>query len=367
MRTLVSFVVVIAIFVGVLPRVAEFSQVWATIRAMTWLELGSLGAAAALKLLTHWLVLVAVLPGLRLRQAAVVNLTGGAISNAVPGGGALAVGTTYAMLASWGFTRTAIALSVLVSGVWSTAGKFGLPVLALALLAVQGRATTSLLLAGLTGLAALAAVVGVFAAALARDHVAACVGDALGRLVSSARRPFGRPPVVGLGDATRRFRAETVGLLRDRWPLLTAAQLSSHAALYLVLLAALRHVGVSNDEVGWAAVLATFALVRLVSAVPITPGGLGVVEFGLTAGLVLAGGDRAQVVAAVLVYRALTFLPTIPLGALAYLHWQRWRSWPCAWAVNRAPVGATTGAGQVAMVVAHAGPDRGGRTRQGQV
>jgi uncharacterized membrane protein YbhN (UPF0104 family) len=46
--------------------------------------------------------------------------------------------------------------------------------------------------------------------------------------------------------------------------------------LFLVLLLALRHVGVSQRQVGWIEALAGFALVRLLSAFPITPGGLGV-------------------------------------------------------------------------------------------
>jgi putative heme transporter len=85
----------------------------------------------------------------------------------------------------------------------------------------------------------------------------------------------------------------------------------------------LRHVGVSNAEVTWQEVLAAFAFVRLLSAIPITPGGVGVVELGLTATLVTAGGDEAQVVAAVLVYRLLTFVLPIPVGAGSYFLWQR--------------------------------------------
>ena len=54
----------------------------------------------------------------------------------------------------------------------------------------------------------------------------------------------------------------------------------------------------------------------------ITPGGVGVVELGLTGGLVAAGGLHAPVVAAVLVYRALTFLPPIFVGAGCYLYWR---------------------------------------------
>jgi uncharacterized protein (TIRG00374 family) len=79
---------------------------------------------------------------------------------------------------------------------------------------------------------------------------------------------------------------------------------------------------VSEAEVGWIEVLAAFAFIRLVSALPITPGGLGIVELGLTAALVAAGGAEAQVVAAVLVYRALTYLLPIPFGLAAYLRWK---------------------------------------------
>jgi uncharacterized membrane protein YbhN (UPF0104 family) len=54
----------------------------------------------------------------------------------------------------------------------------------------------------------------------------------------------------------------------------------------VVLLVCLRDVGVSNAQVGWAEVLAVFAFARLVTAIPITPGGAGLVEAALIAGLV---------------------------------------------------------------------------------
>jgi hypothetical protein len=39
--------------------------------------------------------------------------------------------------------------------------------------------------------------------------------------------------------------------------------------------------------------------------------------------MVAAGGDKAKVVAAVLVYRALTWLLPVPLGVGTYLWWRR--------------------------------------------
>ena len=101
----------------------------------------------------------------------------------------------------------------------------------------------------------------------------------------------------------------------------------SHASLFLVLLVALRHVGVSEAEVSVGGALGAFAVARLLTALPITPGGLGIIELGLTAALVVAGGPKVPVVAAVLVFRALTYLLQIPFGAVTYLLWQHRRSW----------------------------------------
>jgi putative heme transporter len=93
---------------------------------------------------------------------------------------------------------------------------------------------------------------------------------------------------------------------------------------------ALRDVGVSDAEVGWAEVLAVFAFARLATAIPLTPGGLGFVEGVLAIGLVGAGGDPDQVAAAVLVYRALTWALPILVGVGCYGWWRRqaWTATP---------------------------------------
>ena len=110
---------------------------------------------------------------------------------------------------------------------------------------------------------------------------------------------------------------------------LTIATLVSHISLYLVLLVALRHVGVSQEDLSWIAVLAAFAFVRLISALPLTPGGVGVVELGYAAVMTIGLDDitSAQVVAAILVFRAVTYLLPIPLGLISYVTWRGNRSW----------------------------------------
>ncbi|MGD2051054.1 MAG: YbhN family protein [Acidimicrobiia bacterium] len=325
----ISLAVIAAIFIGVLPRLASYQDVWATIRAMTWLEIATLVAVGIWNLATYWFVLVEVLPGLTLPQAAVANQASTAIANTLPGGGALGVGVTYAMYSSWGFGSEAFALSALVSGVWNNFVKLGMPVVALVLLAVFGDVNAALVTASLAGMAVLVGAVVLFGLMLRSERLAQRIGEALGRIVSRFRALLRKPPVRTWGAAARRFRTDTRDLLKDRWFGLTVATLISHISLYLVLLVALRHVGVSEAEVSWVRVLAAFAFVRLISALPVTPGGLGVVELGYAAALSIGvdAATRAQIVAAVLVFRFITYALPIPLGASAYLFWRRKRSW----------------------------------------
>ncbi|MCA1690777.1 MAG: YbhN family protein [Actinobacteria bacterium] len=326
-RILISLGLAVGILLYVLNSGSEFSDVWSEIGDMTGGELATLGVVALWNLFSYWLVMVAATPGLTYPQAMVLTQSSTAVANSIPGGAAVAIGLTYAMLSSWGFSKSRSTLSVLVSGLWNSYAKLALPVLALALLALQGNASAGRVTAGLIGIAALVGSVAVFALVLRREDFARRVGDTAARWMSRVRRTFGRATVEGWGDACAKFRARTIGLVRHAWVRLTVATLVSHFSLYLVLLIALRHIGVSNREVSWSEVLAIFAFVRLITAIPITPGGLGVVELALIAGLTTAGGYRPEVVAAVLIYRFLTYVLPIPFGLATYLFWRRNTSW----------------------------------------
>jgi len=328
-QALISLVIIVGIFVGVMPLIADYDEVFATIGDMTSLELFGLLLVGLWNLATYWFVLIAALPGLRLREAAVVNQASTAVANTLPGGGAIGVAVTLAMLTSWGFAVSAIARSAVVTGIWNNFVKLGMPVLALALLALEGGVTPGRLTAAAIGIAVLVAAVVVFALILKSDRLARAVGRGVGKVVDGALKLTRRDPIGGWDDRTANFREETIGLLRHRWIGLTAATLLSHISLYLVLLFTLRSVGVSQEELSWITVLAAFSFVRLISALPITPGGVGVVELGYAASLTIGMDDMtsAQVVAAILVFRAITYLLPIPLGLASYIIWRINKTW----------------------------------------
>jgi uncharacterized protein (TIRG00374 family) len=331
-----SALVMVAIFGLVLPKIASYADVWTTIRALTWIEMVSLIAATVFNLFTYWWQMQAAMPGLTFGQAAVSNQTSTTISNTLPGAGVIATGLMYGMFHSWGFRGSDVALLASTTGIWNTFMKLGLPIVAVALLAIRRQATNALLAPALIGLAFLAGSVALFAMVLWKKSLARAIGDRLGKIWSWLRRVFHKPPVDTWGEGAVRFRKQTITLVAGRWPALTITTVASHLALWFVLLLSLRHVGVSDHEVTTIQVLAVFAFIRLISAIPITPGGVGVVELGLIGGLYAAGSShadvpleefRVQVTAAALLFRTLTFGVQIPLGAFTYLVWRRKKSW----------------------------------------
>jgi len=334
-----SVLVIAAIFGFALPLFADYRDVWNTITDMTWLEVATLAAIAMFNLWTYLPLLTSVLPGLKQRQAFVVNNSSTAISNTMPGGGALGVGVTYSMYRSWGFSNTAISLSVIVSGIWNTFTKLGLPIVALAILAIAGEASTSLIAASLVGVAILAGAVTLFALVLRSAPLAARIGQRIQRMASPVLIRFGRTAPTGWPERAVDFRSSVTELVAARGPRITAATVTSHITLFFVLLVALRHVGVSDADVGWATVLAAFAFGRLVTAIPITPGGLGVIELGYVAALSVGVNDlvETRIVAAVLLFRAITFIPPIVIGAFTYLFWRRNTTWRRPQAMSASP------------------------------
>ena len=70
-----------------------------------------------------------------------------------------------------------------------------------------------------------------------------------------------------------------------------------------------------------------YAFSRLLSAVPVTPGGVGLIDLGYIGGLTAFGGEeKAAIVAAVLLFRALTYAIQIPIG-FTYIIWRVKSDW----------------------------------------
>jgi uncharacterized protein (TIRG00374 family) len=318
--------VVIATFAFLLPRIASYADVWAVIRGLSWPWILALAVAAALNVVTFappWMV---ALPGLGFRAALALTQAATALAMIVPGGVAAGVAGAVAMLRAWGFAGRDVGRAVTLASLWSQFTNLTYPAVALALLTAQGGQSPALVTASFVAVAILGVVVALLVLVLVSGRLARDLGDALARLAAWGRKKLRRPGPVGWsGTSFERFRDDAGHLLARRWHVLTLASFAGSLTVFVVLLVSLRALGVPSSEVTAVEAFAAWALVRLIGTVPITPGGIGIVELGLTGALVGFGGSNAEVVAAILVFRFLTMVPTLVLGLFAVATWRRLR------------------------------------------
>ncbi len=318
----VGVAIVVVTFAFVLPKIADYRDVWDVVTTLTWEWIVVLVGATVLNLATFappWMV---TLPGLRFRQALEMTQASTALSIVAPGGAAVGMAGSWGMLRGWGFPTRAVTTAITLTGVWNQLANLVFPIVALFLLKANGGETALLGTAAFVGVAVLGVVVALLVLVLYSESLARDVGDAVASFATWLKARVRRGPVSFSGASFVRFRSEVVDLLARRWHVLTLATLAGSMTVFLLLVLSLRAVGVSSSEVDVIEIFAAWSLIRIVGAIPITPGGFGIVELGLTTALVAFGGANAGVVAAVLIYRFLTVVPTLVLGGLAALTWQ---------------------------------------------
>jgi uncharacterized protein (TIRG00374 family) len=318
-----SLLLIALTFAYFLPTIANYGQVWGVVKELSWPWIAALLGVTAINLLTFAPPWQVALPGLSFVQAFTVTQASTALSIVVPGGIAAGIAGSYGVLRRWGFELGDVTRAITLTGLWNQFMNLSFPIVAVFALAIEGESTAALATVAFVGVAVLGVVTAGFVLVLVSDRLATDMGDVAARVANWALRKIRRGPVGWSGASFERFRAEAGDFLERRWHLLTLTTLAGNITVFVVLLVSLRAMGVSASEVTAVEAFAAWALVRLLAAVPITPGGIGVIELGLTGTLVGFGGKNAEVVAAVLVYRFLTAVPTLLLGLGAAFTWRR--------------------------------------------
>jgi uncharacterized membrane protein YbhN (UPF0104 family) len=241
--------VIVGTYVFVLPQFANYSEVWAQVKTLSWEWILVLIAAVIFNLATFAPPWMAALPGLGYWSAETVTQASTASTYLAPGGPAVGIGISAAMLFAWGFHADEVALALTLTGIWNQLAILGFPTLAFALLTLTGGDGAALQTIATIGLAVFVVVAGGFALALSSVGMARRVGDLAARIVNWALRVVRRGSVAWNGESLARFRGRAIGLLRRRWHVLTLATLLGQLSVFLVLLACLRALGVGPGEV----------------------------------------------------------------------------------------------------------------------
>jgi uncharacterized protein (TIRG00374 family) len=243
---------------------------------------------------------------------ATAQLAANAFSRVVPGGAAAGGALQWRMLADSGVDGTRVATGLTAASLISTGTLFVLPLLTVPA-ALLGRPVPG----GLAQAAWLGGLVFLVGFALGwmlvtRDDALAAVGRGVQWLRNKVRRHS--RPVAGFPQRLLDERNQIVGTLGDTWWKALLFALGNWLFDYLALLAAITAVGSRPRPT---LVLLAYSASMVLAMIPLTPGGLGFVEAGLTGLLALAGVSGGDAVLAVLAYRLVSFWLPLPLGGVA--------------------------------------------------
>ena len=326
-----------------LSNVGELSGV---IDALEQVSAADAVLLVALLLLSQVLIgaqLATTVPGLGLTRGVVAVESASASSNVDPGPSGTA--TRLAVLRSWGFYTDDFARSWIFTSSLTNLTVLVMPAVAVVLAAIENDIPARVLALALVGLVACVIGAVVVVRVVASERFARRVGALWGRVGPLGRR--GRPPppqhprLRGRDPPLPRRPAQQLALgVR-----VTLAVVATYATTGVIFGLSLRATGLEREAVSIGAIAVVYTIVRLLTIVNFTPGGVGVTEALYTSALLtVTGGDyESQIVAGVFLFRGLTYVGAILLGAVALLVWRFRRSWrvhPPPEPVGAAGVGA---------------------------
>lgn len=325
-RSIIGGVVAITflalVFTRVIPQIGDYENAAEAISAMSPASIAALVGAVLLYLFIYGWPFVAATPGLTYRPGFIVNMSAFAISNGIPGGGAVGLGVKYAQLNSYGATPTTATAAIGASGVWAMFMTLTLPLAGVCALLLAGEPLGRFGWVAAMGALAVAVIIGLFAVILRSEENAVRLGDLGDRTMAGLSRRIGALKGISVSHQVLKLRHDTVSLVNRRWPHITVANVLVSLGQFLVLAVALWAVSPAGQQVSYLVVFAAWAISQIGIMIPVTPGGLGTVDAALIGLLVSFGVDAGAATAATLVWRATLYFPQILVGVVCIFWWR---------------------------------------------
>jgi uncharacterized protein (TIRG00374 family) len=312
----------VVVFGILLPNVVDYSEMLDAFQAAPTEWLLVTVAVGVLVWVTQGLALKAVMPGLGVLRSVAAYLAMTAVGNTIPGPVKYAFG--YRMFRDWGITPGTSALALSVNSLATQAGKLLLPAVAIALLTATGTFPgPGFLIALLLALpVAIASLVGVWV--LRSEEFARRVGALATRATETVMRRVNRPEPEDLTGRLLDFRASAAGLLRARAVPTILTQLLALTMGYVLMVVSMRAVGVTADVLPPDVILGVYAVVMVITLLPIAPGGAGLPELLYISFFTQIVADPSQdqlIAAGVMLSRGMSWFLPIPVGyVVLYLH-----------------------------------------------
>ena len=321
---LVALAILVIVFGFVLPQVINYKQVGETIKALEAWQIGALILAGLITYIPEGWLYALLVPVLRLRQGVAAWVASTGVASTVP---AADLVVRYGMYRSWKATAEGAMLGIVLSGIFDNVVKFSLPVIAILAIATGGIANIDggLVLIAIIALVVLIVTLVVIIGVVRSERFTQSLGNRVQQFVNWVLRLFKKDPTETIAERVVGFRDAAIGLVDKVWFRAGLASAVGKLWTFLILLLALRFVGIPEEVISTRDAFIVWAIVLLIGSIPLTPGGIGFVELGFIFFFTqVAGKEYADTIgAAVALYRLVQWAMPIPIGWGVVFWWRR--------------------------------------------
>jgi len=313
--------VLVVVFGIILPATGvNYSEVIAAFKALSPQQMVVITILGALSWLVSGLVFCALIPGLSVLRGPTSWLILSGIGSSVPFG-PWNMGVLWLVVRGWGIKNIPATSGIALYGVVNELSRLFLPLFAIVLLAVAGdlagneNAGTAWTIAIISAIVFIVAV-GLIVAVVRSEKVADWLGRTGQRMASWLMARLGRKGAPDIDGAIHRFRDQLGLVIRQRGVASLGVSILSQFAWTIVLIVSLRMCGVPADVLSPGVIFGVYALVMVITIIPLSPGGAGVPELlFISAFTTIAGQEyNAAITAGVFLYRLYFWFVPIPMA-----------------------------------------------------
>jgi len=318
----VGLAVVIFIFGFVLPSVIDYETVFEVLKNLEPQDYFIMLAAGLLLYIPEGALYASIMPGMGLRRGMSAWVGSTAVSTTIPGADLV---VRFGMYRSWGFGVERTMLGIFLSGLFDNIVKFSLPALAVIVFALSGQDLGEFVWFAIIAVGVLIVGAVVVVGMVRSEQFTQWLAERTEAIANWGLGKIKRDPLEGLSQKVVGFRDLAIDIVRERG--LVALGLSAVGKLwaFVILVIALRIVGLDSSILSLGQIFVAWVIVMLITAIPITPGGIGIAEMAYIWIFGQMAGDQYNdiIAAGVILFRLAQWFLPIPIGWVAVGLWRR--------------------------------------------
>lgn len=301
------------------PTLLDLAKSAPQLEHVQWRWFFLMGALMTGAFAAQWALTRIAAPGISWFVAATSQLTSNAAVKVIPGGVVAGGAFYFRMLAVSGVSMGTALAALAAIGILSNLVLLALPAVAAVIAVASAPIPEGMLPVAIAGTVLFIAMFTVTVILVRFRRPLEWVGRVVEYVVAKAARTFKKDWSLTADDIIER-RDEVVSSLGKRWQRALGVAVANWLLDYATLVVALIAVGAEPRP---SLVLVAFAGAAVLGMIPLTPGGLGFVEAGLTGMLTIAGIPAGDALLATLAYRLFQFWLPIPAGLVSYVLFRR--------------------------------------------